>query len=118
MSSMREEEQWPHDLIAFKWANTLSQGEQDVLLAHNLKLLQQRINSALQHREQEVRKETITDEQITRVIMAPENAAWFSQYLAEYSAATGRFEKRLEEARVGGWQPIESAPKDSSWILA
>jgi hypothetical protein len=50
-------ERWPADLIAFKWANTLSQGEQDVLLASNLKSLQQRINAALRQREEEVRAE-------------------------------------------------------------
>jgi hypothetical protein len=45
---------WANDLIAFKWVETLSQGEQSVLLSGNLKHLQERINQALQ--------QAITDE--------------------------------------------------------
>jgi hypothetical protein len=42
-----KEETWPNDLIAFKWAETLSTGEQSVLLASSLKYLQARIDAAL-----------------------------------------------------------------------
>jgi hypothetical protein len=35
------------DLIAFDWAKSLSQGEQDVILVGHLKQLQSRINAAL-----------------------------------------------------------------------
>lgn len=45
--STREIDTSPSDLIAFKWANALSQGEQDVLLAPSIRRLQNAINSAL-----------------------------------------------------------------------
>jgi ribosomal protein S27AE len=42
------EDPWPVDLIAFKWANTLSPSEQDALLADSVKRLQDAISAALQ----------------------------------------------------------------------
>jgi hypothetical protein len=42
----QELEQWPDDLIAFKWADTLSEGEQSTLLTGSIKRLQERINIA------------------------------------------------------------------------
>lgn len=65
-----EQDQWPSDLIAFKWANTLSQGEQDALLTSSVRRLQNRINSALRQREIEVREEE--RERAIRIVGRPE----------------------------------------------
>lgn len=40
-----QSEKPPQDLIAFKWAETLSAGEQDVLLTSSLRRLQSMIDS-------------------------------------------------------------------------
>ena len=55
-SSTSKQEQWPNDLIANKWAETLSEREQNVVLTRSLKELQARISAALQHREQQIRE--------------------------------------------------------------
>jgi hypothetical protein len=42
----------PPDLIAFRWAETLSTGEQDVLLASSLRRLQNMIDTAVREEKE------------------------------------------------------------------
>jgi hypothetical protein len=91
----------PSDLIAFKWAESLSMGEQSVLLTSNLKRLQSQIDAALTETRAETWKEC-------------RSVVWMRLYSATNGNEGWLTDKRVQEliADIYDFMPYEAAAGD------
>jgi hypothetical protein len=103
------------DLIAYNWAESLSQGEQDVLLTSSLKRLQGMINAARVHPVDDVRIEAIKERNKARRVLLSirgsydlQTAIWDIDYLvsslpqlssSEYQRGVDAVVRRIQQRR-------------------